>query len=227
MKKQGFTLAEVLITLGIIGVVAALTLPSLISNTADAEIGPKLAKAVSMFEQANGNLLNEYDSDNLLDTGLIVPNTAPTDYMEALSHHLKIYPYQGTTSYSFPSEGGFGTVNIQRSTGFCWQTKDGMIYFVSPWNNNVQGTVPYKQRIGVVFIDITGPAQPNLTGSDGFGFSLMNDGTLIPIGSTSGLGYMTDYPWTSQCPNNATPTTYISCTASIFENNYKVLYKMR
>ena len=30
--KKGFTLAEVLITLGIIGVVAALTLPSLITN---------------------------------------------------------------------------------------------------------------------------------------------------------------------------------------------------
>ena len=30
--KKGFTLAEVLITLGIIGVVAALTLPSLIQN---------------------------------------------------------------------------------------------------------------------------------------------------------------------------------------------------
>ena len=37
--KQAFTLAEVLITLGIIGVVAALTLPSLISknNTAAME----------------------------------------------------------------------------------------------------------------------------------------------------------------------------------------------
>ena len=31
-KKKAFTLAEVLITLGIIGVVAALTMPSLMSN---------------------------------------------------------------------------------------------------------------------------------------------------------------------------------------------------
>ena len=53
MKRKGFTLSEVLITLGIIGVVAALTLPSLISDTSSAQIGPKLGKAVSMFEQAN------------------------------------------------------------------------------------------------------------------------------------------------------------------------------
>ena len=32
MKKNAFTLAEVLITLGIIGVVAAMTLPTLIQN---------------------------------------------------------------------------------------------------------------------------------------------------------------------------------------------------
>ena len=32
MKKNGFTLAEVLITLGIIGVVAAITLPTVIQN---------------------------------------------------------------------------------------------------------------------------------------------------------------------------------------------------
>lgn len=33
-KYSGFTLAEVLITLGIIGIVAAMTLPSVISTTA-------------------------------------------------------------------------------------------------------------------------------------------------------------------------------------------------
>ena len=32
LKKTGFTLAEVLITLGIIGVVAAMTLPAVITN---------------------------------------------------------------------------------------------------------------------------------------------------------------------------------------------------
>ena len=32
MKKKAFTLAEVLITLGIIGVVAAMTLPTVITN---------------------------------------------------------------------------------------------------------------------------------------------------------------------------------------------------
>jgi len=45
MLKKGFTLAEVLVTLGIIGVVAALTLPGILTDTTSAQIGPKLAKA--------------------------------------------------------------------------------------------------------------------------------------------------------------------------------------
>ena len=57
MFKKGFTLAEVLITLGIVGVIAAITLPTLVQDTTAAQVGPKLAKAVSTFEQANQALL--------------------------------------------------------------------------------------------------------------------------------------------------------------------------
>ncbi len=37
IKKKGFTLAEVLITLGIIGVVVAMTIPTLIQNANSAK----------------------------------------------------------------------------------------------------------------------------------------------------------------------------------------------
>lgn len=45
--KKGFTLAEVLITLGIIGIVAAMTLPSLINDYRDKEIVTKVRKTYS------------------------------------------------------------------------------------------------------------------------------------------------------------------------------------
>lgn len=51
-KKLGFTLAEVLITLGIIGVVAAMTIPTLLSNTNDQEFKTGLKKAMSTLNQA-------------------------------------------------------------------------------------------------------------------------------------------------------------------------------
>ena len=52
MKKFGFTLAEVLITLGVIGVVAAMTLPTLINKTKGAQYRAKFKKSVSVLNQA-------------------------------------------------------------------------------------------------------------------------------------------------------------------------------
>ena len=52
MKRQGFTLAEVLITLAIIGIVAAMTIPTLISSYKKKEYSTKLKKFYSMMTQA-------------------------------------------------------------------------------------------------------------------------------------------------------------------------------
>ena len=51
-KKAAFTLAEVLITLGIIGIVAAMTLPTLIQANKNKEIEAKLKKFYSAMNQA-------------------------------------------------------------------------------------------------------------------------------------------------------------------------------
>ena len=73
MKKSlAFTLAEVLITLAIIGVVAAMTIPSVIVNTNQSEFKTGLKKAVSVLNQSitmNGALEGEtpYDNENLFD----------------------------------------------------------------------------------------------------------------------------------------------------------------
>ena len=52
MKKQGFTLAEVLLTLGIIGVVASLTLPSLNKNVQGTKAAPALMKSINTLQNA-------------------------------------------------------------------------------------------------------------------------------------------------------------------------------
>lgn len=50
-KRFGFTLAEVLITLGIIGVVAAMTIPTLMNSTGQAEFKTGFKKIVSTLNQ--------------------------------------------------------------------------------------------------------------------------------------------------------------------------------
>lgn len=58
--KKAFTLAEVLITLGIIGVVASMTLPALIQKNNEKQIVVRLKKLYSMLQQAHLNIINEY-----------------------------------------------------------------------------------------------------------------------------------------------------------------------
>ena len=148
MKKLGFTLAEVLITLGIVGVIAAITLPALMADTTSAQIGPKLAKAVATFEQANEVLLNQNGVDALTDTGLL-----DESYAGELSKYLK------------------GSGSNSKFT-----SKDGMMYnFTIPSNLSPDASKPpHQQRIDEnekeVMIDINGDSKPNTDGIDRFYF---------------------------------------------------------
>ena len=76
--KKAFTLAEVLITLGIIGVVVALTLPVIVQNHIKETTVKKIQQNFSLFEQINkiGLIDNEtfYDWDASVDRGVIAEN---------------------------------------------------------------------------------------------------------------------------------------------------------
>ena len=51
MKQNGFTLAETLITIGIIGIIAAITLPIIIANKRAIELETALKKNTSVFSK--------------------------------------------------------------------------------------------------------------------------------------------------------------------------------
>ena len=73
MKKNGFTLAEVLITLAIIGVVASLTLPSLMANTGEQQSMTAYRKILNSLNEA-GQLnaaLNGYDYSTMTTKGAV------------------------------------------------------------------------------------------------------------------------------------------------------------
>ena len=62
-KRFGFTLAEVLITLGIIGVVAAMSIPALIANTNSSKFRSQFKKSLSSLNQAALMAQAQYDFD--------------------------------------------------------------------------------------------------------------------------------------------------------------------
>ena len=58
-KRPAFTLAEILITLGIIGVVAAMTMPVIIQNTRGKALQAQLKKAYSVLSQATQQFITD------------------------------------------------------------------------------------------------------------------------------------------------------------------------
>ena len=82
-KRTGFTLAEVLITLGIIGVVAALTIPTLISTYKKKVVETRMAKFYSTMNQAIK--LSEVDNGEImqwdkLNKGYVTDEDGNPDY---------------------------------------------------------------------------------------------------------------------------------------------------
>ena len=99
MKKQAFTLAEVLLTLGVVGVVAAVILPTVVRNVALSQVTPKLNKAVLMFEQANTALLSTNKIDSLTDSGYLA---SVDKYADELKKYLRI----SKTTYGYLAKDG-------------------------------------------------------------------------------------------------------------------------
>ena len=94
--KNSFTLAEVLITLGVIGIVAALTLPALIQHHKKQEATARLKKFVSSMEQAI--MLSEVDNGSALywsKTGIIWnedgSDVVPSDQNAAINQWYNKY----------------------------------------------------------------------------------------------------------------------------------------
>lgn len=87
--KKAFTLAEVLITLGIIGIVAALTMPSLIAHHRKVATASKLKKFYSTMEQAIRFGEAEYgDSNEWVKAGQQTDKNGAVDY-DADSNNTK------------------------------------------------------------------------------------------------------------------------------------------
>ena len=106
-KRFGFTLAEVLITLGIIGVVAAMTIPNLIANTNGAKFRSQFKKSISTLSQAGLMSQAQYDFDyaGTTDACSETKEDAAKEHPEAIMTFCAIlngtltgHTYQGTVT---------------------------------------------------------------------------------------------------------------------------------
>lgn len=216
--KKGFTLAEVLVAIGIVGVVAAITLPTLFNDAASKQIGPSLAKAVSSFEHATKSMLMENDISAISDLGLTVEDLQggetffEHDYLGGFLNIDTEY-CEGETNGCVEYDAAFGDIKFHTLT-------DGIAYAIISYTDfsKLAGDAnPHNEFVGDCIIDINGKESPNLLAQDLFIFELMNDGSLKPMGSGGS--------WKDKCAIGELPKDARYCSGHVVENNWQVLYK--
>ena len=174
-RKKAFTLAEVLITLGIIGAVAALTMPAVIANYQKQETVNRLQKIYSILNQAIKLAeLNEGEIKywNFLLTPEDFYKTYIKPYITVSQEFINSDPpfaisykcLNGKVCNNYASYNSKLTPKIILNDG-------SMIVFDMPQNN-------FK----IILTDINGYKKPNTWGKDMFAFSIQADGGLQPYG---------------------------------------------
>ena len=180
----GFTLAEILITLGIIGIVAALTLPSVVNKYKEKQTVSQVLQAVSIFSQAFtqialecdglSNCNSQYSMDVLNYTmpPLLEKNLKIIKLCKAGNHtecfgDIKYKTLNGQT-YAVEAYGRYDMSGV---------LNNGMIFtFALP-----NGGWDYKDNWDLK-VDLNGKKGPNVSGKDLFSFFISDRGIVRAAG---------------------------------------------
>lgn len=186
IKLRGFTLAEVLITLGIIGVVAAMTIPVLMSNHRKKVLSVSLQKAYSTI--TNGIRMSEIDNGMMSDW----PDGKTLDFNTFWSTYLSPYfvgskicntmndcGYRETVDSKFRKQWSNAQWKLSSTAGdeLLFQLADGTVVHWAKNTYNSEGEIWYNYRI---YIDVNGPKAPNTYCKDVYPF-YRNKGSIIPF----------------------------------------------
>lgn len=183
-KFNGFTLAEVLITLGIIGVVTAMTLPSVINNSRNKQLETALNKnysviqqALSMYQAETGMTLKGKEIDERQLKPLILKYfSVLRDCGFGSMEEDACVPNMGATNTvtSYKTYNG-NRIRLNFFDDGQFLLTDGSLIMLK---NNLYGDHVY------ISVDVNGQIKgPNKWGHDLFTFQLMPTGSLLPIGA--------------------------------------------
>ncbi len=221
--KKAFTLAEVLITLGIIGVVVALTLPVIVQNHIKETTVKKIQQNFSLFEQINkiGLIDNEtfYDWDASVDRGVIAENFVK----EFLIPNTKIMKNCG-----FDRNGGCFPKKIYYLNGeeLANSTNNISQYLVLGNGTciylNAQTASPEGGNLIAAVMDTNGFSGPNRVGRDIFEFKIGKDGivTYKNAFNQSREYYLSQGRWYN-CNKKAKYAGF-SCINVIIQDGFKI-----
>lgn len=242
MKKFGLTLAEVLVTVAIIGVVSALTVPQLSSGVQQKHWASALSSQVTNFENAMKDIKTKES---------IIDITESEAWQQSTKENFKSSFLENMTNVEAVIDKKFSEYynnrifEIDRTlySGEDEDSKEYIIYklknkgtlFISPLLNNfveitedeaLERRLDYSKIVGTVIIDINGENMPNTIGRDIFYFDLNENGVLKAHGSMESSMFISgrdDRHWSKMC-NDDNITSGTLCTGRLVENNFVMDY---
>lgn len=197
--RKAFTLAEVLITLGILGVVIAMTIPGLMQNIQDKQFKEAAKEAFSKASQAVQQMRNDVGGD--LSYYVNTSQSFKPIFMQYFKVAKDCSPslcvpntYNGSTGYSNIYK------TLQNHSAYTWTmgtgqfiTTDGMFWGIDNWGGHL-----------IITVDVNGyGTPPNVYGRDTFAFQMLNN-SLVPLGGEKTF-----------LPNSS---TNCSCCRTTFDN---------
>lgn len=226
--KKGFTLSEVLITLGVVGVVAVLTIPGVMKNYQNRLYTAQLEKIYSQISDAAQAIMNDEHVDNFYET--TANNAIPTSGDRTLTgagYFLTKYfktvkkdcalttatsPCISTATGFYKTVGGTNITHAINNNYYFVQTVTGATIGA---NYN-----PTHKCVSLV-VDVNGLSEPNIAGRDIFSMDIKSNGTISDYGTgCAGNGIAA-----SQCTSYSN-TSLIAAPAGCLNNVIEAGWKM-
>ncbi|MBQ8459406.1 type II secretion system protein [bacterium] len=188
--RQGFTLSEVLITLGIVGVVAVLTIPGVMKNYQNRIYTAQLQKTYALIADATQAIMNDEHTDNFYETTAVgltsCVNKATGDCQTGVGYFF--------TKYFKSIKKDCARADFKG----CFTTADNKYQTMS--GNSISGAYcPYSIQTpngaaicGVyntanncmsLTVDVNGMSEPNVAGRDIFSMDIHKNGSISDYAS--------------------------------------------
>ena len=241
--KKGFTLAEVLITLAIIGVVAAMTIPTLISNYQKQQYVVGIQRNISVLTNAFKLMLANEQVDTIVQSKFPTVHSSATaeeismqdmlEGFEYLSKFIKIdnmcYGETEDSCSAYKNDYYFLDPNMESLGPMVgvpyFQLNDGTIVYCAP---AAVSDTDKDTPTHILYVDVNGENPPNRFGRDVHFFYLTNYGKLW-FGQDNLTGPVPNWkeePSFCGSPNSSDFTgvegTY--CVLRIYSEGWKMTY---
>lgn len=247
--KSGFTLAEVLVAIGVAGVISAIMIPSLVSNTQNKKLAASLGRSVEAIESGCQSLIQEASEKST--TGMftghnfIHKDVNGNDYGTNTNNSVG-----GTNLFAGNAAKFFSTRELSASerTQYHNKVKAYSGAAATPGPNSIESKVFVNSKLGsywglmknsnvtsdidqidpieeYVYVDVNGESSPNRYGLDIYLFGLTDRCHMIPAGSSRFNSVLSSVPEESTGCSGTNVTNGLSCTQRVVREGYNIEYE--